>query len=468
MASIRKRKRAKKDVWVVDYRDGAGRRRLVTCRTRRAAEDVQAQKTLESRHGGPVSVVDTGITVRAYGRRWLSQVAVTVKPKTWRSYEQNLRLHILPALGAVPVARLRVGLLRSLLLDKLGEGLSRNSVRIIHATVRAMLSAAVDDGVIVANPAFGLGRKLKLGRRLAADDEARAMTAEQLERFLRIASCQDQRHYPLFLLLGRTGLRIGEALGVKWSDCSLGTREIHVHRTLAALQRGTSLDDRAGSPKSGRARTVDLSRELARVLTSLEVAQKADALRRGTGRTPPWLFTTHEDSPLDESRVRKAFKTVLKKASLPTTLSPHCLRHTYAILMIQAGAPLTYVRDQLGHSSIQVTVDIYGRWLPRGDKSWVDRLDAMRGQDAERVVGGEDDGGAPDPDGDQLVTNVDADADEPPQLIENNGAGERTRTADLLITNQLLYQLSYAGLGWGVGLAPRTDTRHTEGPTDQS
>ena len=99
MASIRKRRRAKKDVWVVDYRDGAGRRHLVTRRTRRDAEEVQAQKTLESRQGSPVSVVDAGITVRAYARRWLAQVAATVKPKTWHSYEQNLRLHILPALG---------------------------------------------------------------------------------------------------------------------------------------------------------------------------------------------------------------------------------------------------------------------------------------------------------------------------------------------------------------------------------
>jgi len=188
---------------------------------------------------------------------------------------------------------------------------------------------------------------------------------------------------------------------------------------------------------------VDLSRELAQVLTSLEVAQKADALRLGTRWTSSWLFTTHEGTPLDESRVRKAFKTVLKEASLPTTLSPHCLRHTYAILMIQAGAPLTYVRDQLGHSSIQVTVDIYGRWLPRGDKTWVDRLDRSHGQGAVRVGGGQDDGGAADPDGDQLVTNLDSADETSPEVIANNGAGERTRTADLLITNQFRLPSSF-------------------------
>ena len=434
MASIRRRKRAKKDVWVVDYRDGAGKRHVVTCRTHREAEGVQAEKTLESRQGHLLPVVDTNITVRGYARRWLGLVAPTIKPKTRRSYEQHLRIHILPALGAIPITHLRVGPLRSFLLEKLGSDLSANTVRIMRATISAMLSAAVDDELLVANPAFGLGRKLGR-RRPDAHEEPRAMTAEQLERFLRAAVQHDPRHYPLFMLLGRTGLRLGEALGLGWSDCDLPVREIRVRRTLAAMRRGTPLEERVGSPKPGRARTVDVSRQLAEVLRDLEITQKSDILHRGAGRIPPWVFTTREGSPLDESRVRKAFKRLLKHASLSTTLSPHCLRHTYAILMIQAGVPLTYIRDQLGHSSIKVTVDIYARWLPRDDKNWVDRLDQSPAKEALRAVGDDEDQAAADPRGDQLVTNLDSADEQPPQVVESIGAGERTRTVDLLITN---------------------------------
>ena len=203
MASIRKRPRAKKDVWVVDYRDGAGKRHLVTCGTRREAERVQAEKTLEGRQGHLSPVADQNITVRAYARRWLGLVAPTIKPKTQRSYEQNLRLHILPELGAVPVTRLRIGLLRSFLLGKLSSGLSRNTIRIVRATLSVMLSAAVDDELLIANPAFGLGRKL--GRRQAVHEEPRAMTAEQLERFLRAAAQSDGRHYPFITAAGPHG-----------------------------------------------------------------------------------------------------------------------------------------------------------------------------------------------------------------------------------------------------------------------
>ena len=66
---------------------------------------------------------------------------------------------------------------------------------------------------------------------------------------------------------------------------------------------------------------------------------------------------------------------VLKKAELPGHFTPHCLRHTYASLLLQQGESIVYVQRQLGHSSIQLTVDTYGKWLPMGNKAAVDRLD---------------------------------------------------------------------------------------------
>jgi integrase len=89
------------------------------------------------------------------------------------------------------------------------------------------------------------------------------------------------------------------------------------------------------------------------------------------------VFCTEVGTPLDESKVRKVMTRVLKKANLPLHFTPHCLRHTYASLMLQQGEPVTYVQRQLGHASIQLTVDTYGKWLPMGNKAAVDRLDAV-------------------------------------------------------------------------------------------
>src|SRR5206468_10588177 len=104
MACIRKRR----GKYVVDYRDGAGIRRWVTCETRREAETVLLEKAREARQ--PTRpVVDPNITVSAYAEHWLHEIAVTIKPKTYKSYGQALRLHILPALGSTKVRMLRRG-----------------------------------------------------------------------------------------------------------------------------------------------------------------------------------------------------------------------------------------------------------------------------------------------------------------------------------------------------------------------
>lgn len=121
--------------------------------------------------------MDPNITLSVYAERWLREIAVTIKPKTQKSYALSLRQHILPALGPTKVRMLQKGRIKSFLLERLRQGkvrtitegevtkdirlpLARDSVRIIHATLRALLNAAVDDGVIVANPADKLGRGL--------------------------------------------------------------------------------------------------------------------------------------------------------------------------------------------------------------------------------------------------------------------------------------------------------------------
>jgi len=82
----------------------------------------------------------------------------------------------------------------------------------------------------------------------------------------------------------------------------------------------------------------------------------------------------------------RAFRSVLKQAKLPLHFHPHDLRHTFASLLLQQGESPAYVQRQLGHASIQLTVDTYGRWLPMGKKAAVDKLDD--GDQAEAVPSG--------------------------------------------------------------------------------
>jgi integrase len=94
---------------------------------------------------------------------------------------------------------------------------------------------------------------------------------------------------------------------------------------------------------------------------------------------PPWVFCSETGTPLNKSNVRRAFNRLLKRADLPAHFSPHCLRHTFASLLLQQGESPVYVQRQLGHASIKLTVDTYGKWLPMGNKAAVDRLDEGNG-----------------------------------------------------------------------------------------
>lgn len=101
-------------------------------------------------------------------------------------------------------------------------------------------------------------------------------------------------------------------------------------------------------------------------LQRLAIQRKADTLKAGLTKVPVWAFCTTVGTPFSAPNVRHAMSRVLKKAELPGHFTPHCLRHTYASLLLQQGESIVYVQRQLGHSSIQLTVDTYGKWLPMG------------------------------------------------------------------------------------------------------
>jgi integrase len=162
-------------------------------------------------------------------------------------------------------------------------------------------------------------------------------------------------------------MRLGEALALQWGDIDFRSRFIEVRRNYV---RG-----KITRPKNGKSRRVDMSQHLAEVLQRLQLQRQAEKLSQGWQTLPEWVFCMPTGSLLDQSNLRKrVFVHCLVKASF-RHVRIHDLRHTYASLLIQQGESLAYIRDQLGHHSIQVTVDIYGHLVPGGNKTAVDRLD---------------------------------------------------------------------------------------------
>jgi len=103
-----------------------------------------------------------------------------------------------------------------------------------------------------------------------------------------------------------------------------------------------------------------------------------------------------------------------RTAKLPDHLRPHCLRHTFAVQLIQRNTPLPYVQAQLGHASISMTVDTYGRWLPTGSRTLIDQLDGDQApEEAERAVAAGS--------GYKSATNPESAETPAPQVVESTG-----------------------------------------------
>lgn len=368
--------------WVLFWRDPTGRQRnKAFVRLRDAQEFRWTVEPQERRRLAPE--LDPSITVSDYAKRWLKVVAPTLEESTLASYKIALRRHVcglegepedspLKAAMDGPLSRVKVRDLRrnhvkELLSSKLGEGLSPETVRRLHATLRVMFDWAVDDNLLLENPASRLGRKLGLGRsKRQRQEEKSPFTREQRDLFHETCAQADEAMHPLFFTLERAGLRLGEGLVLRLGDVHLKQHEIRVERSLSYLTR------KAKAPKSGHGRTLEMSRELHDVLRQLMARRRKDGL--ATGETNPLLFPSEAGTPYFHGNVERRFKRMLEKAGLPRHHTPHDLRHTYATLLLEAGVDVQWLQAQMGHASIQTTVDEYGRWL-RPRKGLADRLD---------------------------------------------------------------------------------------------
>ena len=237
-------------------------------------------------------------------------------------YEDHLERHIVPALGSRPVSSLRRADCRLLVTAWRAKGLKATTVRGIARTVSTILTQAVDDELLPANPAFRLGKYLR-----AADDPEPAVdpfTKDESTHLLAVAHERFPDWYPWLLCGLRTGLRAGELLALQWSDFNWRYGFAQVQRNI--------VDGQLTTPKNHQRRRVDLSRQLQAALRLWRRRERRAWLGKGLPR-PEWVFASVSGTALDESNVRKALKRMLDAAGLHRR-GPHQMRHYSASVTI--------------------------------------------------------------------------------------------------------------------------------------
>jgi integrase len=317
-------------------------------------------------------------TFAEYAERWLTDVAaLRCQPSSLEQYRLRLRTRVLPHLGRLPLTAITKERIKALVGfefragSRISEdrGISSATVQAFMQTLVAVLNSAVDDGLINSNPAARWGRVVEVNKTQA--EEIEVFTAEELTTCLGVTEREYPEHYPFLLLLARTGLRLGEAVALQWADVDFNQRVVLVRRSI---RRGVMTP-----PKNGKARRVDMSRQLAATLAGWKSLQEANAVVAGR-ELEAWVFGRPEGrvDRVDSFR-RSLWAPLLRQAGLRYR-KPHTLRHSYASLLIQAGEPLTYVQQQLGHHSPAFTLAVYGHLIPRGSRRAVDALDDATGR----------------------------------------------------------------------------------------
>lgn len=350
---------------------GKRKQRTETFRTRKEAESREREWMVEIERG--TAVDSTKMTVAEYLQHWLeTSVKHTVRQSTFRSYAQLVRSHIVPALGSIPLQKLQAVQIQAFYAEKLsggradGEkgGLSPRTVRYIHTVLREALHQAVRWGLLVRNAcdATDPPRAVRPQTQTWAKDEARA--------FLMVA--EQDKWNPLWLIALTTGLRRGELLAIRWKDVDLAKGVLHVRQSLNATGGHRYFE----APKTARGRrVVALSGASVAALKAHRVRQNERRLQSAAWEDRDLVFTTSEGGPLWPDDVSHRFGELVRQAEV-TRIRLHDLRHTHATLLLKEGVHLKIVSERLGHTSIQITGDVYSHVTPDMQQGAAQHIDS--------------------------------------------------------------------------------------------
>lgn len=364
-----------------------GKRRQVRKSGFRTSDDAQEElsKYLTSVANGQVAH-DNRITVAEYLNQWIATKAASgIRPTTVRSYRQHIDAYLIPHLGRLRLGDLRATHVEKMLRDiaappvkpkpdeKIPKGAKRNpkplspaTIRRVHATLRSALTSAKRKHLVGHNAA----ENLELPR--APRPKVTPWEPEELGRFLDYAGTD--RLGSLFEVMAMTGLRRGEAAGLRWQDVDLTRGTITVRQQLVEIDgsgvecpscKGEHRQYRFGRPKtaSGEDRVVDLDQATVGVLLSQKLAQDTERAAWGEAYSDHGLVFAREDgTPIPPSTVSSEFARLCDGAGL-RHIRLHDLRHGQASLMLAAGVPIAVVSKRLGHSSISITSDTYSHLL---------------------------------------------------------------------------------------------------------
>ncbi len=308
------------------------------------------------------------ITFRAYVETW--RAGQVHRPGTAAQIETNLRRHVYPRLGERPLASIRPTEVQALVkamttADGERRALAPATVEIVYTWVSTIFRAAVKDKLITSSPCDGIRRP---------EVQQAKVTPLPVETVEKLIEAVPERYRALIVLGAGTGVRISEALGVANDRVDWIRRTVTIDRQLVGLGEGGVPMFGPVKDKKNRARTIPLPQVVVAALA-------AHVAVFGLG--PEGLIFT---LPRGGAVSRSSFSDMWIAAAGPLGVGLgdgfHQLRHFYSSLLIRAVVCVKVVQDRLGHTSAQMTLDIYSHLWPEDADRTRAALDSILGSRA--------------------------------------------------------------------------------------
>ena len=369
--SVRKRewetrKGEAREAWIVDYSVN-GSQHIKTFKRKKDADAYQAQVRVDISKGVHTAA-SRSATVAQAGMKWLSDAGERLEPATVESYQQHFNQHILPYLGHLKLSALTVPIVRNFMDWLRADKRSAAMIKRVVGDLGSILADAQERGLVTQNVVRSLSHRkkqrasdrrqksvLKVGIDIPSPQEIRAIVTHLQGRWR-----------PLLLTAIFTGLRASELRGLQWSDADFKKGEIHVRRRADKFNN-------TGNPKSATGqRVVPMPPLLVNTLREWKIRcpQSELGLVFPTGKGRVENHANIVQRGLAPAQIAAG---VVTKGGKAKYTGLHALRHFYASWCINRtedgglGLPLKVVQHRLGHSSIQMTSDVYGHLFPSGD-----------------------------------------------------------------------------------------------------
>lgn len=324
-----------------------------------------------------VNLVKSNMTLDEWYKVWITTCKGNCRNTTLSAYEIAYK-SIKEGIGREKIQKLNPVMLQAE-LNKLKSNQQRTRVKVV---LNGLFAEAKRNGLVPQN--FAKDLITKIGKEVSK--ERRVLGIEETKLFLTYA--KDHRFYNIFVVALETGMRIGELRGLYWSDIDFERRALHVRRTMCHIhgENGYYFEEHEPKTFNGK-RLIPLTNACIDALIHQKLLNETRIKKRKCWDFKDLVFPTSSGKPFQEVAAIDAINEILNKMEADgiriKKFTPHAFRHTFATRAIENGMSPKTLQKILGHSSLQMTMDLY---CHVSDETLFDEMKKMENQNGVKVV----------------------------------------------------------------------------------